>query len=376
MAAAKISSIATASVINLTSNDKYVLYDLPEVEPPIENEEGFQRELHEIISRVQRRNLAKHGHGYRGTHVKTQAIVKGTFTVLPDLAPELAQGICSPENASREHDVAIRFANEPSFLQDDREPGPRGLGMTVFDVEGKYLTAEGEKTHRQDLTFNNAPLLELRDVSTAVEIFKIREAHFDHPEEIGEIIKKRPDAKLQMAPSQLPNQHFLSYTMYSQSAYRWGDYVCKYQLVPSSISQSSLASTKKISSTSDPGQHRKWLSKYFAENDAEYDFRVQLLQSVKNQSVEDTGMLWDEMAFPFQTVAKVKLPKGQDSFDEARVKFWEDSMKLNVWYGLETMRPLGSVNRLRKNLYKVSSTNRKDMNGIELVYISSINQIP
>ncbi|KKY19515.1 hypothetical protein UCRPC4_g04498 [Phaeomoniella chlamydospora] len=198
------------------------------------------------------------------------------LSILPDLPPHLAQGICGPENASREHLVAIRFANEPSFLQDDRIPGPRGCAMKVFDVDGKYLDAVGDETRTQDFTFNNAPVLELRNVSTTVEIFRIRAKHFREPEKIGPEVQRRKDASLQMAPAQLPNQHFLSYTMYSQSAYRWGDHVCKYTLFPATEMQQELEKEAKIADDADPGQHSIWLREYFQDHDAIYDFKVQI----------------------------------------------------------------------------------------------------
>ena len=65
-----------------------------------ENEAALQSELQSIISRVRAHNFSYHRHGMRATHVKTQAIVKGTLTVQSHLPPELAQGICSPENAA------------------------------------------------------------------------------------------------------------------------------------------------------------------------------------------------------------------------------------------------------------------------------------
>jgi len=383
----------TAAAINLFSKEKYVKYNDPGVEPPVENEAKLETELHEIISRVIKRNLDKHGHGYRATHVKTQAVVKGTFTVAPDLPDYLAQGICSAENAKTDHPVAIRFANEPSFLQDDRASGPRGCSMKVFNVEGKYMDQNGEQTQTHDMMFNNAPILELRDLPNTVEIFKVREAHFDNPykslyylssrtnilrDEIAAIMKTRSDAALQMAPSQLPNQHFLSYTMYSQSAYRWGDYIAKYALFPSTSLQKKLGATLtrlKITDNSDPEQHRIWLREYFAENEAEYELKVQLCQTIREQSVEDTGLPWVEMAFPFQTVGHVRLYK-QESFDKERVKFWEDSMKLNPWYGLEAHRPLGSVNRLRRKLYEMSAARRQEINGKKVQNIKSIDELP
>lgn len=374
--AQKVQSLAAAGIANMSS-EPYVKFDDEGVEPKIENESELQNQLFDIIRRTQEHNFSMHRHAMRATHVKTQAIVKGQLTILPDLPAELAQAIASPDNAKRAHSVAIRFANEPSFLQDDRAPGPRGCGMKVFDVSGNFMDSHGSKTKTQDLTFNNAPLLELRDVKTTVEIFTIRERHFREPEKIGPELDKRSDRSLQKAPMQLPNQHFLSYTMYSQSAYRWGPYVVKYALFPTGEYQAALEKSHKITGSSSPEQHSEWLREWFrGTQDATYDLRVQLCQNLRAQSVEDASLAWDETAFPYQTVGKVVLPAGQDVFSSDRRTFWDDHMKLNVWYGLEEMRPLGSVNRLRKELYQRSAGFRGHINAAEYTDVSSVDQIP
>lgn len=374
--AQKVSSLAAAGVANL-SKEPYVKFDDPAVEPTIENEASLQNELFDTIRKTQEHNFSMHRHAMRGTHVKTQAIAKGTLSIEPNLPEELAYGIASPENASKTHDIAIRFANEPSFLQDDRAPGPRGCGMKVFDVNGTFISPEGSKTHTQDFTFNNAPILELRDVSTTVEIFHIRESHFREPEKIEPELRKRKDKDLQLAPAQLPNQHFLSYTMYSQAAYRWGPYVAKYALFPTGEYQAALEKSHQITDDSSPEQHSQWLKEWFGDiHDATYDFRVQLCQSIGRQPVEDASVQWDETAFPFRTIGKVVLPVGQDVFSAERRLFWDDSMKLNVWYGLEEHRPLGSVQRLRKELYNRSQAFRGKTNAREVKYISSVSEIP
>lgn len=373
--AQKVQSLASAGIANISSKP-YVKYDDEGVEPKVPNEAELQNELFDIIRRTQEHNFSMHRHAMRGTHVKTQAIVKGTLTILPDLPEELAHGIASSENGKEAHPLGIRFANEPSFLQDDRAPGPRGCGMKIFNVEGTFMDELGKRSKTQDMTFNNAPLLELRDVKTTVEIFTIRERHFREPEKIGPELDKRGDKNLQKAPSQLPNQHFLSYTMYSQAAYRWGPYVAKYALFPTGDFQAALAKSHKISGDSSPEQHSQWLKEWFSSKEATYDLRVQLCQSIDAQSVEDTGVAWDETAFPYRTVGKVVLSAGQDVFSAERRTFWDEHMKLNVWYGLEEMRPLGSVQRLRKELYNRSQDFRSHTNNSKIEEISSIDQIP
>ncbi|GAM83000.1 hypothetical protein ANO11243_009860 [Dothideomycetidae sp. 11243] len=353
-----------------------VKWNDPGVEPHIQDENAKINELHEIMTCVQMHNLAHHRHGFRATHVKSQAIVKGRLTVKRDLPAHLAQGLFSNDGAT--YPVAIRYANEPSFLTDDRAPGPRGCGLKVFNVAGPgpFMDPTGAKTRTQDFTFNNAPILELKDLATTVEIMGIRERNFSHPEKIEAEVRARPDKDLQLAPKGLPNHHFLSYTMYSQSAYRFGENIVKYALFPAIQSQRDLGDSASITEHSDREQHSIWLSDHFREHDAVYEFRVQLCRDLSKQSVEDASMEWDEKQYPFETVATITFPRGQDVGSHQRRAFWDDRMALNVWHGLEAHQPLGSVNRLRKSLYAVSVAKRVEMNSTPIEPVSNMDQIP
>lgn len=165
-------------------------------------------------------------------------------------------------------------------------------------------------------------------------------------------------------------------TVYSQSAYRYGDYIAKYALFPSSKLQDDLAKSAQVTASSDREQHSRWLRDYFQHHDAAFDFRIQLCRNLSEQNVEDCSKAWNETKYPFETVAKVVLPAGQDVFDARRRVFWDDGMKLNVWYGLEAHRPLGSVNRLRKSLYQASVKKREELNARKVKLVKSVDEIP
>lgn len=87
-------------------------------------------------------------------------------------------------------------------------------------------------------------------------------------------------------------------------------------------------------------------------------------------------MEWNEEKCPFETVARVVLPKDQDAFDAQRRVFWENRLNLDPRYGVDTHRPLGSVNRLRKMLYQRSVARRNGLNGCQAYVISDVGQMP
>lgn len=179
-------------------NYSYLRWDAPGVEAPKPNEAETAKKIGETMNRMQQHNFDQHRHAYRATHVKTQGIVKGKMIVLPDSPAHLQQGLF--KTPGQAYDVAARYANEPVFLQADQEPGPRGLGMRVFGVQGERLQSADPEASTQDFFFNNAPSIELTDIDTCLEIMQLREKYFDSPLKLAAATKLRTDAIKQSAP--------------------------------------------------------------------------------------------------------------------------------------------------------------------------------
>ena len=181
---------------------------------------------------AQRADQLKCRRAFTATHVKTQGLVKGSLTIPSDLPPHLRQGLFASPGT---YFVAVRYANEPVFLQDDKEPGPRGMALRIFNTKGERLADTGgnEKLITQDFFSNNAPMIELTDVDTCLKIMQLRERHFDSPTALSLALKTRTDAVKQHAPGMLPNTNIISHSMFTQSAFRFGDYYGHMALFPS-----------------------------------------------------------------------------------------------------------------------------------------------
>jgi catalase len=243
--------------------------------------------------------------------------------------------------------IAMRYSSEPGDpALDDRIPQPRGLGIKVFNVHGDFLPA-GEGIPTQDIEFNSTPALDLADARTSREIIELRIKYGANQAELYKHLEARKDVALQKARDQVRNTHLESTRQYSQTAFRFGDYVAKYCLVPSSDTQRKL-----YEETVKPNSHPNhilsdWLQEFHKEHDAEYLLQFQLLENLEEQPVEDVGVVWNADKYPWQTVARVVVPR-QNSWLPARKTFWEDHLRLDPWHGLKTLQPLGGSNRLRK----------------------------
>lgn len=356
----------------MTNN--YIRWDDPNVEQGAgEEEDAFINEVGKQINTAQTGVWECHRSAFSGTHVKTQGIVKGTMEVLQGLDSHLYQGMFKEAGAT--YPVAMRYSTETTDLIDDRVPQPRGIGLKVFGIKGPKLRKDGKDPNTQDVEFNSAAALELGNAKTCRDIIALRLQHGADAKGLDEALKKRDDYAVQNSRNEIPNVHLVAQHQYSQAAMRYGDNVAKFRLLPTSEAQK-LVSDKTVG-PNDKGTTvlKDWLQEYYRDTAATYDFQIQFLENLEEQSIEDVRIPWDDKKYPFVTVAKLTFPP-QESFAPKRVCFWERENRLDPWHGLVEHQPLGSINRLRKGVYKASSAFRRKMNGTKEVTVDDISQIP
>ncbi|TKY84982.1 hypothetical protein EX895_006062 [Sporisorium graminicola] len=347
-------------------------------DPNVESGAGATEDelIHEVERQINTAQTAVwecHRHAFSGTHVKTQGIVKGELEVLQGLDSHLYQGLFKQPGAK--FPVAMRYSTETTDLIDDRVPQPRGIGLKVFGARGPKLRQDMKDPETQDFEFNSCAFLELGNARTCRDVIALRLLHGADNQALDADLKKRPDYKVQNARNVAPNVHLAAQRQYSQAAIRYGDHVVKYRLLPTSDAQKELAS--KTVGENDHGNTvlKDWLQDYFRSKAATYDFQVQFLENLDEQPIEDVRVEWDQQKYPFVTVARLTLPP-QESFAPKRVSFWEDHNRLDVWHGLVEHKPLGSINRLRKGVYKASAAFRRKMNGRGEIVVDDVTQIP
>jgi hypothetical protein len=289
------------------------------------------------------------------------------------------------------YDVIMRYSSLTPKLVPDNEPAPRGIGMKIFGIEGEKIWGEDKKT--QDWTLNNYPILELRDAKTTNEIADSLERNWDNPKGFEEELKARPDADVACRAAFIPPQHsklaiiaqavrqapltstVVSMPQYSQSAYRYGDYVFKFAVFPIGEEQKKQAN-RHIDKSDPKNIISKELRKFHAEHRVEYSFCVQLLQNLEEQPVEDIGIEWDEKKYPFEQVAKIVF-EPQDSWHPDFRAWWDHRITVNSWHGLKEHQPLGSTNRTRRVVYAESRKLRIRVNGhSDYIEPASLEEVP
>lgn len=163
--------------------------------------------------------------------------------------------------------------NPYGFLQPDQAPGPRGLSIKVFGVRGERLQDSDPSVTTQDWFFNNAPMIELTDIDTCLDIMALREKYFDSPTKLQAAITLRTDALKQNAPGMLPNTDIISHSFLTQSAVRFGQYYGHVALFPA-LDEMNNKSSRKVKSDQSREVFSDWLIEHFNGQGAKYDIKV------------------------------------------------------------------------------------------------------
>src|SRR3954467_14625930 len=101
-------------------------------------EHGEEEIIEEMIAemKLQVTELYKNTKMLRQVHTKMHGCVKATFTVLPDLSPELRVGVFKKAVT---YPAWIRFSNANTHMKADKKKNIRGIAIKLMNVPGEKL---------------------------------------------------------------------------------------------------------------------------------------------------------------------------------------------------------------------------------------------
>ncbi len=332
-----------------------------------ENEGETIEQLNATFDKILGTTAQDYGHAVRSVHAKAHGILQGTLMVASGLPPELAQGMFATPG---EHKVFMRLSTNAGDILPDAISLPRGLALKVLDVEGERLP--GAEGHTQNFVMVNGPVFQVKTADKFLGNLKMLAGTTDKLEST----KKAMSSVLRGVSSALetvgiespklqslggaPNVDPLGETYYSVTPFRYGDYVAKFAVVP--VSADLLSRTKQqIDGSADPDMIRLTVKGEMLLFDGVWELRVQLCRDLEKQPIEDPTVQWSEEDSPFQTVATIHAGR-QDSWDAGQVQKVDEEMRFSPWIGLAAHRPLGNINRARKEPYEHSAGYRARFN--------------
>jgi hypothetical protein len=341
----------------------------PSVETIAPDEQETLKTLEGSFQEILETTSQDYGHAVRSVHAKAHGIARGTFTVADDLPAELAQGIFARPGT---HEAVIRISTNAGDILDDSVSLPRGLALKVLDVEGARLRgSEGDTT--QDFIMVNGPAFSAPDAKAFAKNLKLLAKTTDR----FEGVKKAMSATFRVVESALEAVggqsatlqtlggakpvHPLGETYYSQTPFRYGDYIAKVALFPVSPGITRLTGDT-VDITSRPDALREVVRDELIEHGGTWEFRVQLNTDLETMPIEDASVVWDEAESPFVTVATLEIPP-QLSWEHGVTDRTDDALSYSIWHGITAHQPLGGVNRARNETYKQSADFRGNFNG-------------
>lgn len=343
----------------------------PSLETPEDGEAATAAELRKTLHAILETTSQDYDHAVRSVHAKAHAVVRGTLTVADNLPPELAQGLFA---AAGEYAVIARFSTAPGDILDDSVSSPRGLALKVINVPGEREA--GNETASQDFVMVDGPTFAAPKAKVFLANLKALAATTDKAEGLKKVLSavlRTTEAGLEavgLSSAMVKNMggtlptHPLGLTYYTQSAYRYGDHVAKVQVTPVSRNLTQLTGDT-VTIGDRPMALREVCLETFIEQPSEWSVRVQLCTDPEKMPIEDPTVEWDEQASPFREVARLRVAP-QPSWVPGETEGLEDSLSFSPWHCLSAHRPLGAINRVRREAYEMSADFRTKFNGCPL----------
>lgn len=289
----------------------------------------------EFIAFLKEASVKRHPTGLirRFNQGRAAACVSAEFTVRDDLDSRLRVGLFAHP---RTYPALIRFANASS--SSDRERDVRGMAISVGGVAGENLTAGATK---QDFVLNSHPVMvapntrEFLGLLRAMESGGFRRFLYlaAHPKA----------ARIGLASRNQPASH-LDIPYWSTTPYLFGaGRAVKYVVRPCSPRTSAMPEPLTDTYLADA------LRAHLREADGCFDFMVQFQTDSRRMPIEDATVEWKESESPYVPLARIRIPR--QAIAEDSVGGDCEKSTFNPWHCLTEHRPLGNMNRARREIY-------------------------
>lgn len=288
--------------------------------------------------------------GLRGQHPKSHGTVWAEFTVAPDLPKNLRVGVF--KEPGKTYPAWIRFSNGSSA--DDTKGGLHGMAIKLMGVEGEKVLANEKLAQTQDFVMADHPVFFIRNVEDFADFFTALVESGGKPPLRFFVPDHSQELKILQSFQQKQIVNPLATAYWSQTPYRFGQKAIKFAVQPSSPINGEIGTT--------PDFLRTAMASYVKEQDATFDFLIQLQADPTLMPVEDPTIEWREQDAPLQKVATIRIPP--QVFDTPEQNAFGEALSFTPWHSLPEHQPLGSINRARKEVYQQTSQQRHQVNDV------------
>jgi hypothetical protein len=278
----------------------------------------------------------------RFNQARATACVDAEFTVLDGLAAGHRVGLFA---TPRTYTCWIRFANATS--QSDTDKDTRGMAIKVLDVPGENLTPGSTS---QDFVLNSHPVMMVPGTKEFLELLEANEAGgFRRTLYFLSHLKA---ARIAFASRANPTCH-LDIPYWSTTPYQLGATAVKYVARPATAQRSPMPASLTGAYLEDAMRQR------LSREDAMFDVLIQPQVDARRTPIEDASVEWREQDAPYVPVARIRIPA--QSIDDPGKRARCEEVAFNPWHCLPEHRPLGGMNRARREIYRAMAEFRRSV---------------
>ena len=318
------------------------------------DEESYTQAIIDELARFTRENWLP-GSAQRFGNTKTFGVLRGEFTVLPDLPVGLRHGLFAEP---RTYPAWVRFSGPGPYAPPDLEDlGQCSVAIKVIGVAGPTLLEDERST--QDLILVSPASFVTPDIRENARMQRWVRAKAPLGYLVDPVGRHLLHLAMQLLYSPMHSSP-LEVRYYSNVPFLLGEgQAVQYSLEPRSRARS------RIPAHPSENYLREAMVRTLAAADWSFDFMVQVQTDPHRMPIEDATVKWPERLSPYVPVARLRLPAQR--FDSDAQLAFADVLRYNPWHSLPAHRPLGNSNRARRRMYAELATLRQAMNRVEHV---------
>ena len=347
-----LSSLVTA-LINLNRPNDHLRIAEEKLLP---NEEAY---VDSIIAsfQAQMQGLWKPGRFERGGNTKTHGIVRAEFIVHDNLPAELRHGIYAQPRTYR---AWVRFAGPGPYITPDIDDvGFMSMSIKLMGVTGPKMMEEEKFT--QDMFGVSPPTFVTPDTeaNAQLQVESLKNAQIFyfinlHRHHILDLIMQSLWIKTQSSPFEAPYFSCVPYLLGEDQA-------MQYSMWPRSTRRTPIP---RLPLRPPDDYLRNAMVASLAQEDVEFDIRLQLQTDPHLMPIENNAVLWPEKLSPRKSVATLRIPR--QTFNSPAQLDFAKRLSYNPWHCIPEHRPLGNQSRARRRMYDTLSKLRHTMNAVPL----------
>ena len=283
-------------------------------------------------------------------HTKTIGLVKATVQVKNNLPPELQIGLFKDPKT---YDAWIRFTNAHSDLSPDQVRQIRGMAIKVLNVSGSSSSDNYNEAPTQDILLSTSPNFAPGTGALLLSAVKFLLGNFfEKSVSIARISLSFFWGAISFKRSFVITPNVLGEMYYSGTPYLFGEknaikwHVKPLRTITTNMPHKPDDDFLRDRLIKDLGKHSK--------EDIAFALFVQFQQDKETEPIDDATVTWKT---PFCQVATILIPKQEIDTDE--IKEMEKIISFCPGNAMPEHAPLGSVNMVRKKVYKQLAQARK-----------------